>query len=75
MRRWKPSSMIWGFPKIMGTFLGAPILRTIVYWGPCWGTLILGNFHLVLGSRVWAQGFRFGVKGLGFRDQVLGFGI
>ena len=22
---------IWGFPKIRGTFLGVPILRTIVY--------------------------------------------
>ena len=24
---------IWGFPKIRGTFLGALIIRTIVYWG------------------------------------------
>ena len=26
------SICIWGFPKIRGTFLGAPIIRIIVYW-------------------------------------------
>ena len=29
-------------------FLGVPIIRTIVYWGLYWGTLILGNYHVVL---------------------------
>ena len=29
----------WGFPKIRGTFLGVPIIRTIIYWGLYWGTL------------------------------------
>ena len=29
----------WGFPKIRGTFLGVPIIRTIVFWG-----LYLGPF-------------------------------
>ena len=24
---------IWGFPKIRGTILGGPMMRTIVYWG------------------------------------------
>ena len=33
-------------PKITGTFLGVPIIRTIVYWGLYWGTPILGNYHL-----------------------------
>ena len=37
---------IWGLSKIRGTFLGVPILRTVVfgalYWGPC----ILGNFYI-----------------------------
>ena len=37
---------IWGFPKIMGTFLGVPIIRTIVFWGLYWGPLILGNYHI-----------------------------
>ena len=37
---------IWGFPKIRGTFLGVPIIRTIVFWGLYWGPLILGNYHL-----------------------------
>ena len=39
---------IWGlgFPKIRGTILGVPIIRTIVYWGLNWGTLILGNDHI-----------------------------
>ena len=34
---------IWGFPKIRGTFLGVTIIRTIVFWGLCWGPLILGE--------------------------------
>ena len=30
-----------------GTFLGVPIIRTIVYWGLYWGPLILGNYMVV----------------------------
>ena len=30
----------------MGTFLGVPILRIIVYWGLYWGLPILGNYHI-----------------------------
>ena len=29
----------------MGTFLGVPIIRTIVYLGLYWVPLILGNYH------------------------------
>ena len=36
----------WGFPKIMGTFLGVPIIRIIVYWGLYWGPPILGNYQM-----------------------------
>ena len=39
---------IWGFPKIRGTFLGVPIIRTIVYWGLYWVPPILGNYHIKL---------------------------
>ena len=39
-------SSLWGFPKIKGTFLGVPIVRTVVLWGLYWGPLILGNYHL-----------------------------
>ena len=35
-----------GFPKIRGTFWGVPIIRTIVFRGPYWGPLILGNYQL-----------------------------
>ena len=35
-----------GFPEIRGTFLGAPIIRIIVFWGPYWGPLIFGNYHI-----------------------------
>ena len=38
--------IIWGFPKIRGTFLGVPMMRTIVYWGLYWGSLILGNYPI-----------------------------
>ena len=37
--------MIWEFPKIKGTYLGVPSIRTIVYWGLYWGKLILGNYN------------------------------
>ena len=48
VREWIPiTSPIWGFPKIRGTFLGVPIIRTIVFWGLYWGPLILGNYHII----------------------------
>ena len=30
----------------MGTFLGVPIIMTIVFWGLYWGSPILGNYHM-----------------------------
>ena len=36
---------IWWFPQIRGTFLGVPIIRTIIFWGLYWGPPILGNYH------------------------------
>ena len=30
---------IWGVPKIRGTFLGVPIIRTVVFGGLYWGPL------------------------------------
>ena len=35
-----------GFPKIRGTILRVPIIRTIVYWGLYWGPPILGNYQM-----------------------------
>ena len=32
-----PHNPIWGFPKIRGTILGVPIIRTIVFGGLYWG--------------------------------------
>ena len=40
------SSYKWGFPKIRGTILGVPIIRTIVFWGLYWGPLILGMYQM-----------------------------
>ena len=37
---------IRGFPKNRGTLFGVPIIRTTIYWGQYWGTLILGSYHL-----------------------------
>ena len=37
---------MWEFPKIRGTILGVPIIRTIVVWGLYWGPPILGNYHM-----------------------------
>ena len=36
----------WKFPKIRGTILGVPIVRTIVFGSLYWGPPILGNYHL-----------------------------
>ena len=30
----------------MGTFLGVPIIRIIVYWGLYWGPPVLGIYHI-----------------------------
>ena len=38
--------VIWVFPKIRGTFLGVPIIRTIAFWGLYWGPPTLGNYHI-----------------------------
>ena len=40
------SKGMWGFPRIMGTFLVVPIIRIMVYWGLYWGPSILGNYHV-----------------------------
>ena len=37
----------WGFPKIRGTILGVPIIKTIVFWVLYWGPLILGNYQIL----------------------------
>ena len=36
----------WDFPKIRGTILGVPVIRTMVNWGLYWGSLILGNYQV-----------------------------
>ena len=43
---------IWGFLEIMGSFLGVPIIRTIVFWGLYWGSPIFGNYHLPTRARL-----------------------
>ena len=34
------------FPKIRGTSLGVPMMRTVVFWGLYRGPLILGNYRI-----------------------------
>ena len=34
--------------NFLATFLGVPIIRTIVFWGLVWGPPILGNYHIGL---------------------------
>ena len=36
------------FPKIRGTILGVPIIRTITFWGPYWGSAIWGKYQTYL---------------------------
>ena len=33
---------------MMGTFLGVPITRTIIFWGLYWGPPFSGNYHVGL---------------------------
>ena len=35
-----------GFLKYRGTILGVPLIGIKVFWGLCWGPLILGNYHI-----------------------------
>ena len=37
----------WEFPKIRGTLLGVPIIRTLVFWGLYWGPLLLGDYQIL----------------------------
>ena len=39
--------VIWELPKIRGTILGVPIIRTVVFWVLYWGPFILGNYHIL----------------------------
>ena len=39
-----------GFPKLGVPFWVIHIIRTIVYWGLYWGTLILGNYRICAAS-------------------------
>ena len=41
-----------GFPKMRGTLLGVPIIRTIVFWDLYWGPRILGNCPLWTGLKI-----------------------
>ena len=43
-----PALQIWAFPKIGGVTLGVPINRSILFWDVCWGSPILGNYHLAV---------------------------
>ena len=46
--------IVQGFSKIRSTFLGIPIIRTIVYLGLFWGTHYFGKLpYRILGSMLW----------------------
>ena len=38
----------WEFPKIRGTILGVPVIRTILFLGLYWGPLIMGNYQILM---------------------------
>ena len=39
---------MWGFHKIRGTILRAPIIRSIVFWVLYWGLPVLGKYHVII---------------------------
>ena len=60
--------------------IGVPIIRTIIFWGPYWGTLILKNYHMgtdclrLLWS--WAScSSRFRILGLRLRVYCTGLSL
>ena len=55
LRGSQSSELHVGFPKIRGSLLGVPTIRTIVFGGLYWGPLILGSYHV-----------GYGVQSLGF---------
>ena len=62
--------MIWEFPKIRGTILGVPIIRTVVFWGLYWGPFILGKYHIDKLAYLRAAGVKrlsIGMLGSAFR--------
>ena len=52
---------MWGFPKIRGTLLGVPIIRTLVFGCLYWGPPILGNYHITISFNMlfWGGDFQF----------------
>ena len=42
-----------GFPKLRGTVLGVPVLRTVVFWGLYWGSSVLGNYRMCSAGHEW----------------------
>ena len=65
----------WGIPKIRGTFLGVPIIRTLVFWGLYWGPPYLGKLpvshHLQTGLfAVSAKSEAFGIVNCAFKLAV-----
>ena len=62
-RVWRGEIADWDMelPKIWGTFLGVPIIRTIIFWGsilesPCFGkppdiSVVLGLYKLLHGDQ------------------------
>ena len=58
----------WGVPKIKGTPLEVPIIRTIVFWGLYWGPLLLGNYQLCSGGTG-----ATGAKSTKWRERVRDF--
>ena len=59
-----------GFPKIMSTILGVPIISTIVFGGLYWGPLILGNYHT---AKPWFPKIKeYHLEGPHNKDSILG---
>ena len=48
--------VIWGFPKIRGTFLGSPHNEEYSILGSILGSPILGNYHIHI-QNMWGQSF------------------
>ena len=54
---WGLGFRVGGFPKLGGTILGVPIIRTIKYWGLYSGPPILGNYRIISGLGFGTSGF------------------
>ena len=61
LQLFKSHGYTWGLPKIRGTVLGIPLIRTIVYCDLYWGPSTFGKLPHVSLSGMLPQGHEYSI--------------